>query len=114
MYVDSIILWLLGDGDLSVKRPSSVEGLFNTIKFHPTFSRVDLENPPPSTKKFYLLPQIGKMDQVINSIGNPTSILIERIFWLCLGGFLLASMITSVLKGLNESKNKAKSFKEKN
>tara|TARA_Y100001968_G_scaffold46118_1_gene36241 strand:- start:545 stop:709 length:165 start_codon:yes stop_codon:yes gene_type:complete len=54
------------------------------------------------------------MDLVINSIGNPTSILIERIFWLCLGGFLVVTLMTSVLKGLKESKNKTKSFQEKN
>ena len=46
------------------------------------------------------------MEQVTYAIGNPTSLLIEKIFWLGLGGFLGLAIITSVLRGLKESKNK--------
>jgi len=46
------------------------------------------------------------MEQVSNAIGNPTALLAERIFWLALGGFLGLALITSVLRGLKESKNK--------
>tara|TARA_B100000700_G_scaffold102501_1_gene115610 strand:- start:1212 stop:1424 length:213 start_codon:yes stop_codon:yes gene_type:complete len=46
------------------------------------------------------------MEQVTNAIGNPTTLLIERIFWLGLGGFLGLALVTSVLRGLKESKRK--------
>ncbi len=46
------------------------------------------------------------MEQVTDAIGNPTAILIERIFWLCLGSFFGLAIITSFLKGLKERKNK--------
>tara|TARA_Y100001968_G_C19207308_1_gene642967 strand:+ start:242 stop:454 length:213 start_codon:yes stop_codon:yes gene_type:complete len=46
------------------------------------------------------------MEQVSNVIGNPTALLIERIFWMGLGGFLGLALITSFLRGLNERKNK--------
>ena len=46
------------------------------------------------------------MEQIINSIGNPTALLVERIFWLGLGGFLTLALITSLLRGFKESKNK--------
>ena len=45
------------------------------------------------------------MEHVTEAIGNPMSLLIERVFWLGIGGFLVVSIITSVLRGLNESKN---------
>jgi len=48
------------------------------------------------------------MEQVTDVIGNPTALLIERIFWLGLGGFLGLAITTSLIKGLNESKNKTK------
>ena len=53
--------------------------------------------------KLFLKSQI--MEQVTDAIGNPISLLIERLFWLGLGGFLGVAIITSVLRGLNESKN---------
>ena len=46
------------------------------------------------------------MEQVTSAIGNPTTLLIERIFWLGLGGFLGLALINSFLRGLQESKNK--------
>ena len=46
------------------------------------------------------------MEQVTDAIGNPTSLLVERIFWLGLGAFLGLAIITSLLRGLKESKNK--------
>ena len=49
------------------------------------------------------------MEQVTHAIGNPTALLIERIFWLGLGGFLVLALITSLLRGgSNESNNKIK------
>ena len=48
------------------------------------------------------------MEQVNNAIGNPTALLIERIFWLGLGAFFGLAIITSFLRGLKESKKKAK------
>ena len=46
------------------------------------------------------------MEQVTNAIGNPTSLLLERMFWLGLGAFLGLAIITSLLRGLTERKNK--------
>ena len=46
------------------------------------------------------------MEQVTEAIGNPTALLIERIFWLGLGAFLGLAIITSFLRGLKETKNK--------
>ena len=54
------------------------------------------------------------MEQVTEALGNPTALLIERIFWIGLGGFLGLAIITSVLRGLNESKNNIKPHKKKN
>tara|TARA_Y100001968_G_C19243362_1_gene660617 strand:+ start:237 stop:449 length:213 start_codon:yes stop_codon:yes gene_type:complete len=48
------------------------------------------------------------MDQMTYLVGNPTSLLIERIFWLSLGGFLGLSIITSMIRGLNENKDNTK------
>ena len=46
------------------------------------------------------------MEQVTEVIGNPTALLVERIFWLGLGTFLGLALITSLLRGLKERKNK--------
>ncbi len=46
------------------------------------------------------------MEQVTSAIGNPTALLVERIFWLGLGAFLGLAIITSLIRGLKESKNK--------
>ena len=45
------------------------------------------------------------MEQVTYVVGNPTALLIERIFWLGLGGFLGVAILTSLIRGINESKN---------
>ena len=46
------------------------------------------------------------MEQVTDAIGNPTALLIERIFWLGIGAFLGLAIITSLIRGLKEGKNK--------
>ena len=46
------------------------------------------------------------MEQLTDAIGNPTALLVERIFWLGLGAFLGLAIITSLLIGLKEEKNK--------
>ena len=46
------------------------------------------------------------MEQITDAIGNPTALIVERIFWLVLGAFLGLAIITSFLRGLNERKNK--------
>ena len=46
------------------------------------------------------------MEQVTDAIGNPTALLIERIFWLGIGAFLGLAIITSLIRGLNVGKNK--------
>ena len=48
------------------------------------------------------------MEQVTDPIGNPTALIVERIFWLGLGAFLGLAIITSFLRGLKEGKSKAK------
>ena len=53
------------------------------------------------------------MDQLTDGIGNPTALLIERIFWLCLGGFFGLALISSIIRGLNERKNNKKNFDPK-
>ena len=57
------------------------------------------------------------MEQVTDVIGNPTSLLIERIFWLVIGGFFGLALITSITRGLVEeqqdnSQKKLDSFAE--
>ena len=46
------------------------------------------------------------MEQVTDAIGNPTALLVERIFWLGLGAFLGLAITTSFLRELKEGKNK--------
>tara|TARA_Y100001968_G_scaffold295408_1_gene302768 strand:+ start:225 stop:437 length:213 start_codon:yes stop_codon:yes gene_type:complete len=46
------------------------------------------------------------MDQITDAIGNPTALLVERIFWLGLGAFLGLAIITSLIRGIKEKKNK--------
>ena len=46
------------------------------------------------------------MEQVTDAIGNSTSLFVERIFWLGLGGFLGLALITSFLRGLKEKNKK--------
>ena len=40
------------------------------------------------------------MEQEYYAIGNPTALLLERLFWLGLGAFLGLALITSFLRGL--------------
>ena len=49
------------------------------------------------------------MEQLNGAVGNPTSLLLERFFWLGLGGFLGLAIITSLIRGLNEGKSNTKS-----
>tara|TARA_Y100001968_G_scaffold160352_1_gene146569 strand:+ start:73 stop:285 length:213 start_codon:yes stop_codon:yes gene_type:complete len=49
------------------------------------------------------------MEQVTDAIGNPTALLVERVFWLGLGAFLGLAIITSYLRGLKERQNKTTS-----
>ena len=46
------------------------------------------------------------MEQATDVLGNPIALLIERIFWLGLGGFLGLAIIFSISRSFNESKNK--------
>ena len=50
------------------------------------------------------------MEQVTDAIGNPTALLVERIFWLGLGAFLGLAIITSLLRELKEGKTKRHQF----
>ena len=45
------------------------------------------------------------MEQLNDAVGNPTALLIERFFWLGIGGFLGLAIISSLIRGLNESNN---------
>ncbi len=40
------------------------------------------------------------MEQVTDAIGNPTALVVERLFWLGLGAFLGLAIITSFLREL--------------
>ena len=54
------------------------------------------------------------MENLTNAIGNPTALLIERIFWLCLGLFLGLGIVTSVIRGLTAGNKKKESTPENN
>ena len=49
------------------------------------------------------------MEQLNDAVGNTTSLLLERFFWLGLGGFLALAIITSLIRGINEGKSNTKS-----
>ena len=53
------------------------------------------------------------MEQFSDAVGNPTALLIERFFWLGIGGFLGLAIITSLIRGLNESNNNTHSVSPK-
>ena len=53
------------------------------------------------------------MEQITDGVGNPIALLIERIFWLCLGGFFGLAVVSSILRGLNEKRNINKTFDPK-
>ena len=46
------------------------------------------------------------MDQLTDPIGNPTTLLLERIFWLGIGGFFGLAFITSLIKGFKQNKTR--------
>ena len=48
------------------------------------------------------------MEQITEAIGNSTTLLIERIFWLCLGAFLVLAITTSLIRGSKESNTNPK------
>ena len=48
------------------------------------------------------------MEALTNQLGNPTAILVERLFWLGLGAFLCLAIITSLIRGSKEKENKTK------
>jgi len=48
------------------------------------------------------------MENVNDLIGNPISLLIERVFWLLMGIFLMVTMITSIIRSQKDNKNREK------
>ncbi len=48
------------------------------------------------------------MEPDTDLLGNPLTLLIERIFWLILGGFFGLALITSIIRTLKERDNKEK------
>ena len=46
------------------------------------------------------------MEQAIDVIGNPIALLIERIFWMGLGGFLGLALITSLIRESKKREDK--------
>ena len=50
------------------------------------------------------------MEQITDVVGNPTALLIERIFWMGIGGFLGIAIISSLIRGLNEKTIKTKNI----
>ena len=53
------------------------------------------------------------MEPITNAVGNPTALLIERIFWLGIGIFFGLAIIISLIKGLSENKNNKKTVSAK-
>ena len=53
------------------------------------------------------------MEQLNDAVGNPITLLIERFFWLGLGGFLGLAIITSLIRGLNENNKNSNSVTPK-
>ena len=53
------------------------------------------------------------MEQLTDGVSNPTAILIERIFWLGLGGFLGLAIISSLIRGLSEKEKTISSIELK-
>ena len=44
------------------------------------------------------------MEQISELVGNPISLLIERIFWLGIGVFLGLALLISVIRSLKDNK----------
>tara|TARA_Y100001968_G_scaffold294238_1_gene300671 strand:+ start:1019 stop:1219 length:201 start_codon:yes stop_codon:yes gene_type:complete len=53
------------------------------------------------------------MEQATNSVGNPVTLLIERIFWLGLGCFLGATILRTFIQGLNQDNEKQQKMNKK-
>ena len=45
------------------------------------------------------------MEQVTETIGNPTALLVERLFWLGLGAFLGLAILNSLIRELKDRTN---------
>ena len=50
------------------------------------------------------------MEQTTYAIGNPSTLLLERLFWLGIGGFLGLALVTSFIRALKEKATKTKTF----
>ena len=48
------------------------------------------------------------MEPVTNLVGNPLALIIERIFWVILGGFFGVTLITSIMRTIKENENEEK------
>ncbi len=48
------------------------------------------------------------MEPATDLFGNPITLLIERVFWLSLGGFFGLAFITSVIRTIKERNKKEK------
>ena len=48
------------------------------------------------------------METATDLVGNPLTLLIERIFWLILGGLFGLAFITSIIRTIKEKRNKSK------
>ncbi len=46
------------------------------------------------------------MEQVSDVVGNPTALLIERLFWFGLGAFFILALLTSLIRGLKNDNHK--------
>ena len=48
------------------------------------------------------------MEQVTDVVGNPTALLLERVFWLGIGVFLSVAIVNSLIRTLKEQKGQSK------
>tara|TARA_Y100001968_G_scaffold241959_1_gene225534 strand:+ start:245 stop:445 length:201 start_codon:yes stop_codon:yes gene_type:complete len=53
------------------------------------------------------------MEQASNLVGNPIALLIERIFWLGLGLFLVGTIFKAFIGSINKGKSKESSMEAK-
>ena len=103
MFVESIIFKILGDGDLSVYFPSNLRVFFCPYVLLSTSKANSAIELKQTCIDPIVLIKSKNMEQVTYAIGNPTALLIERIFWLCLSCFFVLAIITSIIRGLKES-----------
>ncbi len=54
------------------------------------------------------------MEQLTDGVSHPTALLIERFFWLGLGGFLGLAIINSLIRGTSEKGKTISSTELKN